>query len=422
MKKHKPEEVFTPKGKSVNDDMYIERTELELAFRKAIRKQKHIIIYGESGSGKTWLYKKIFSDEKTYYAVLNSATINGAKSLSAAMQQLCASISPQVKTGYDEKTSAEANALFAKGGADHTNKYSIKPIDPYLELLTAINKKSKNKESFLVIDNLEHIIKNPELLKELSSILLYLDDENYANKKVRILLVGTLSNIRDYFSSIDESQTLVNRIQELPEVSALPAPQVEFLANKGLFTLLDLKLAYDSDFPKGSLFNFIKWYSINIPQYVHELCLEIAICAEQNNNRISKTLCLEALKNWLREALVSESARIEKNINSKETRHGRRNQVIYSIGFLKNFEFSTGEIEETLRSKFPTSTLDKVINVPAILSELSKGTHPIIRRTPNGTRYRVWDPKIRIMIRWMIQRNDVSEEISVKKLDDTVKI
>lgn len=82
----KPEQIFTPKGKYVNERMYVHRDGLERAFIKALRKPKHIIIHGESGCGKTWLYKKIFAERKIKYEVLNAATVNSTGSISEAIK------------------------------------------------------------------------------------------------------------------------------------------------------------------------------------------------------------------------------------------------------------------------------------------------------------------------------------------------
>jgi len=419
----KAEKVFTPKGEAVNEDMYIHRRELENHLTKAIRKPKHIVIHGESGSGKTWLYKKIFKEVGIYYEVLNSATINSTGSISAAIEALVSRINPTEKTGYEEKMQGEINAVFAKGQLENTNKYILKSLEPFLELSKILASKAKRRQIFLVIENLEHIVKSSQHVKELSSLLLYLDDEAYAKYNVRILLVGTPSNLRDYFSEADDSQTIINRLQEIPEISTLTKSQVDMLVKKGMFDYLKINVISDkqSGFSEVHFLNAISWFSANIPQYIHEFCLEVAMEAETIGMTITYESYINSLRNWVKEALVSENSRLEKHINSKGTRHGRRNQVIYTIGALNDNEFNINEVEERLRKLFPKSTNGKTLNISSNLSVLSSGSHPIIRRTPKGTRYRFLDPKIKIMARWMLNRND-NETISVKTFDDTIKL
>lgn len=276
IKRLRPEEIFTPKGKSVNEQMYVHRDELESAFVKALRKPKHIIIHGESGCGKTWLYKKILAARKIKYEVLNAATINSTGSLIDGIKALSARLSPFEKKSYEESIGGGANAAILKGEVKLSEKYEALSPEPYLELIRILFMKAGSSESFLVIDNLEHIVKNEMLVKELSSILMYLDDDEYAKYRVRIILVGTPSNLRDYFSKIDSSQTIINRVQEVPEVSVLSSEDVRNLAEKGFFRLLKARCLEDTakGFNQAYLLNAISWFSANVPQYIHELCLE----------------------------------------------------------------------------------------------------------------------------------------------------
>ncbi|ENS5564701.1 AAA family ATPase [Vibrio cholerae] len=419
----KPEQIFTPKGKYVNERMYVHRDGLERAFIKALRKPKHIIIHGESGCGKTWLYKKIFAQRKIKYEVLNAATVNSTGSISEAIRALTARLLPFENKSYEESKGAAANAGFAKGDLKHTKKYEASTPEPYLELIRLLFKNAGSDESFLVVENLEHIVKDDKLVQELSSILMYLDDDEYAKYRVRILLVGTPSNLRDYFSKVDSSQTIINRVQEVPEVSVLSTEDVKALADKGFVKLLKAKFLEDTDkgFNQEYFFNALSWFSANVPQYIHELGLELAIEAEDNNYIITNELYMTCLRNWVQEALVSENARMEAHINSKATKHGRRNQVIFTIGRLSSNEFSAQDVEEQMRLLFPNSTKGKVLNVSANLNELASGDSPLIRKTPKGTRFRFLDPKIKIMARWMLDKDDSKETITVKTFDESIK-
>ncbi|PMG93903.1 AAA family ATPase [Vibrio breoganii] len=423
IRRMKPEEIFTPKGKYVNEQMYVHRDELERAFIKALRKPKHIIIHGESGCGKTWLYKKIFAQRKIKFEVLNAATINSTGSLADAIKSLTARLSPFESKGYEESKGATANAGVAKGDLKHTKKYEASTPEPYLELIRALFKNAGSDESFLVVENLEHIVKDEKLVQELSSILMYLDDDEYAKYRVRILLVGTPSNLRDYFSKVESSQTIINRVQEVPEVSVLSTDDVKKLAEKGFIKLLKAKCLEDQvkGFNQDYFFNAISWFSANVPQYIHELGLELAIEVEDNNFIITNELYMNCLRNWVQEALVSENTRMEAHINSKATKHGRRNQVIFTIGRIPSNEFSAQDVEESMRKLFPNSTKDKVLNISANLNELASGNSPLIRKTPKGTRFRFLDPKIKIMARWMLDKDESKETIIVKTFDESIK-
>ncbi|WP_175405862.1 AAA family ATPase [Shewanella sp. MEBiC00475] len=423
MRRLKAESIFTPKGNSVNEKMYVPRSELETAFIKALRKPKHIIVHGESGCGKTWLYKKILAERKIKYEVLNAATVNTAGSISNAIRALTARLTPFETKSYEERKGATASVGVAKGDLQHTRKYDALPLEPYLELIRILYRNAGANDSFLVIENLEHIVKDEKLVRELSSILMYLDDSEYAKYKIRIILVGTTSNLRDYFSKIDSSQTIINRTQEIPEVSVLLSADAKALVKRGFFDLLKAKCLVDpaKGFDEGYLLNAISWFSANVPQYIHELCLELALEIEANNYIITNELYTQCLRNWVQEALVSENTRMEAHLNSKATKHARRNQVIFTIGLISSNEFSAQEVEDSLRNRFPDSTYGKTLNIPAILNELASGNSPLIRKTPKGTRFRFLDPKIKIMARWILVKDEGKDTITVKKFDESIK-
>ena len=55
-KKKKPEDVFTPRSAVVNETMYVTRRVLEDRLEDSLRGSKYVVVHGESGNGKTWLY------------------------------------------------------------------------------------------------------------------------------------------------------------------------------------------------------------------------------------------------------------------------------------------------------------------------------------------------------------------------------
>ena len=67
------DEVFTPRSPAVNKNMYISRVEQELAILNQLTVDKNLIIHGESGTGKSWLFKQTFDRFSIKYAVVNMA-------------------------------------------------------------------------------------------------------------------------------------------------------------------------------------------------------------------------------------------------------------------------------------------------------------------------------------------------------------
>ena len=260
---------------------------------------------------------------------------------------------------------------------------------------------------------------------------MYLDDERYSKHNVRILIVGTPTDIRDYFAAQENGQTIVNRVQEVPEVSVLHDSQTAILARRGLIEMLKYSVeetfkAADgavSEFGAKTLFANISWFTANVPQYIHELCLELSLEAESQGGKITSDLFYGALLCWFRGSLISEHSRLEQNVNSVETKHGRRNQVIYALSNSCLNEFNYQDIEADVRKLFPESTSSRTLNVSGVLSELSSGRFPLIRKVPKGTRYRFIDPRIKIVARWMLSKvNEESEVLTIKRFDDSMKL
>lgn len=85
-RRFRPDEVFTPRSPSVNQEMYVKRTDLERSLSNAIKGSKNIIVSGESGSGKTWLYKSVFEAEGVTFESVNLSNASLKGSLDAAFR------------------------------------------------------------------------------------------------------------------------------------------------------------------------------------------------------------------------------------------------------------------------------------------------------------------------------------------------
>ena len=87
MPKISPDKVFTPRAPQVNDRMYVQRPKLEQRLIDAFNANKYIVIHGESGNGKTWLYKKVFAENEIHVDVLNLGQATSTGSLEEAFKQ-----------------------------------------------------------------------------------------------------------------------------------------------------------------------------------------------------------------------------------------------------------------------------------------------------------------------------------------------
>ncbi len=382
--------------------MYVDRSELEDRLVDLCKGTKHILIHGESGNGKSWLYKKVFERKKIVYSMVNLANAGRFGSISAALKDKI------------NRSSGDENALekivvnkdvgFAPGGvgAKYTDQkiFSIAEKDPLEAFMIALNKSAWGRKSVLVFDNFETILNDQVLISELANMMILLDDDDYSQYNVKICIVGVPSDIREYLTKQKTMQTLANRLAELPEVARLSKSQTKSLLKKGFEKYLKLSVV-DSE----RVYSRILWSTDRIAQYVHELGLECALLARKQDGKLYLDTVDRAEKVWFESSIFAVRQAVDSNMNARETKAGRRNQVIYALGCVTTEDFKYLDIEAIVRKEFEDSTKGVELNIVQRLSELEKSAHPLIKRVPKGDAYRLINPKTKIAIRVMLNKS-----------------
>ncbi|TXT19300.1 MAG: hypothetical protein FD138_4352 [Planctomycetota bacterium] len=174
----KPDDVFTPRAAAFNPEMYVQRQDLENALKAALNGRQHIVIHGESGTGKSWLYKRVLADCTAHFEVANLANASRLGSITAELRNVVSRHGATSKVGYEEEKSAELNAVVASGSLSHTGQFEIGQKEPFEACLAAIRHAAGNRVAVLVLDNLEAAFTDV-LLKELADLLILCDDERY---------------------------------------------------------------------------------------------------------------------------------------------------------------------------------------------------------------------------------------------------
>ncbi|WP_404783874.1 AAA family ATPase [Altericista sp. CCNU0014] len=371
------------------------------------------MIYGESGSGKTWLYKKVLKNLGVNVYIANLANASRLKSINAEFSNLVNREKQARQTGYSETKKADLSAGIASGGLQHQNQYSFSEKEPFEACLSHIRSLSGDGQAILVLDNLESIRSDQNLLTELANIITLLDDERYAFYKINILIVGVPGDLREYYQATPNLATVANRIRELPEVSRMTLEQCKYLINQGF--IQELKYSIDNI---SDLESHISWVTDRLPQRIHEFCLELAFLGEKVGRRIEFRLLDEADKFWLNQSLASNYTVIESMMNERSTLVGRRNQTLYSLGLIEVEEFKWSDVESILRREFPSSTNNLTLNIPQILSGLSTQDNPIIKRSPKGDAYCFSDPKYRMCLRAMLRKSTNYDSVEKLPISD----
>lgn len=409
-RRHKVNEVFTPRRTDVNREIYVERPELEKELRRSLEGSLHTIIFGESGSGKSWLYKKVLSDLKAEIATANCANALRFGSLTAEIAQVVGLEEPRRLTEISEEMSAGVKAVVAEGGLSSTRKYEYYEGDPLLGCFRALRDKAGAGSAILVIDNLEMIFGSPDLMKELASIITLLDDERYAKYKVDLLIVGVPSGVKEYFSQTQAS--VANRVSEVTEVSSLAEEQVARLVQKGFVDLLKVDIDDDT---LSSWQRHIFNVTMGFAQHVQEYCEQLGYVVEDAGWKGDTAHLNIADAQWLKKGLSQASGTIAYLMNERDTKIGRRNQVLYVLGRINKRVFHANEVETSLREEFPNTTADITLAVGQMLSELAGGDAPIIKKSAKGPTYEFRDARFAMALRVLLQKDAVKEKVT--KLD-----
>lgn len=234
-----PHLVFTPRSPQVNPDMYVRRAALEERLMDAFVSNKFIVIHGESGNGKTWLYKKVFAENAIHFEVINLGQVAMAGSLGAAFSHKLG------EWGYKEKvaegTNSSGGVKPAGIGVEHgmSSSSQIATKSPFLALLEQSRRRATgDARAALILDNFEAIVDNNAFVQEIAGLILSADDESVAQYNIQIIIVGVPNNLKETIVQLSNSAPVSNRLVEIPEVARMNAQEAAELIKKDSWTRL----------------------------------------------------------------------------------------------------------------------------------------------------------------------------------------
>lgn len=397
----KPEDVFTPRSPQINEGMYVDRPELERQIRNALSGQKNIILYGESGNGKTWLYNRVFQARGVHFEVLNLGFAKLHSDLRPVIRDKLGDFGVIEQT--DVRGEVKSGFMPQNVGVQVTNTTtkSMVPKSDLVTLFSNTRQRAGTKPAVIVFDNFEQIVSQDEIIQQISSILILLDDPVLAASNVKIMIVGVPGDIKAMIGKSSNATTISNRVTEIDEVERLSLDQSKELMERGFVSKLKLKFEIDKDLA----FQRIAWLTDRIAQHIHELCLTIARqSVEFNNGRVTDDVLAASIEDWLKDSLSSDYTVVEQHMNSRETKTGRKNQTLFALGACDLEDFKNKDIDAVVRAEFPNSTKDTLLDIPGMMSKFSSSDNPLIRRTKKDDAYRFVSPKYRMAIRAILEK------------------
>ena len=190
-----------------------------------MQRNTHSLLFGESGNGKSWLYRHTLEKNKIPYVVANCANASRLKSITS---EICSAlIEPGTikKLGFSEEKAAELSAIFAKANLKHNATYQIVQEDPLLQAFRVFGSHTSSRK-ILVLDNLESIFRCDDLMNELADIVILLDDVRYSIFGINLLIVGIPNGVLEYFRRTKNVESVANRVEEVEKVGSLDKGQV----------------------------------------------------------------------------------------------------------------------------------------------------------------------------------------------------
>lgn len=127
----------------------------EKSLIRSIKGSMHTFLYGKSGNGKSWLYKRTLSEAKLNYVVVNCANASRKGSITNEIVSVCnRSAKPQETEVV--KTQKLGASFVGKAEITHQTKYKPQVEDSLLEAFREVSV-SKSK-TIIVLDNVNNAL------------------------------------------------------------------------------------------------------------------------------------------------------------------------------------------------------------------------------------------------------------------------
>ena len=403
--------VFTPRNHQVNDEIYAPREKLERSLFDNITGSRHCILFGESGNGKSWLYKKVFADHGIHFRTVNCAHVKANGSLRKTLQLRILPDGTRTKKSVSNTETGGIDVVLAKGEMSQTTDFELTTTDMTLRAFEHLARTNKSKYNpVIVIENVERILDDTDYMDELANLILLIDDEVFGPLNVRFLIVGIPDDIISLFHSSEIRGGIKNRTVQLAKVQSFNRSDTEGIIIRGFIRLLEVQLLSEQI---GMITDWVQYISLGIAQHVHEVCLALARAIRDNKWSFSDQLLDDVQTAWFTDGYADAYTAVTSSLNKNSTKIGRRNQVLFAISSIDNISFSAKQVEDRVLRYFSKSCDGKKITVIGELSRLTTGSTPILSKREETKTYRVLNPRYLMLLRSLLHYDSNTQDIRV---------
>lgn len=272
------EDVFTPATCAV--DNYVERNNLKKLEEAIEMPGVQVLLYGNSGCGKSSLISKAFSRKRRYVLVQCTSDTTFNDILNKAFQEL--------NTSYQSQQTKASSMEFAggiggdlKGGSfnlqgktKHTSELKTVPlVNPIADVRTLAVELGK-KRRILIIDDFHNL--NDSEKKKIADCMKIMVDNANQYKECKMICVGATDNPQELISY---NTDLSNRVKNI-RIDDMTDDDIGKIINNGC-NLMNIVLSDD-------VRKRIIKYSHHLPSVAHNLCYSICKSAGINKTCIKK--------------------------------------------------------------------------------------------------------------------------------------
>lgn len=372
-----PNQVFNPRGE-YNSEMYVKRPEYEIDFESALESDLCILVHGQSGTGKTWLTRRMLEQEDIYYKIVNLATASIENSIYSCFRSIMAREHWEIRVSRTETIAAEIKIPIAGSQLESSSIFD-NSVDYFMEFLKFMQYRVRNKakKRYIVFENMEAILDNDELIKQLANLITLIDDEEVAKYKTKFIIIGATKDIHQYFRKATTVNTIDNRLYELPDIGTLTVKQAKELMRRG-FEKLEINFA-SADIKNDCIEEYTRVTGA-IPQRIHELCLSFSQIVRRYGTSVGCEQVNEGIKRWVKTSLNKNYAYISRLLE-KNDNVSIKNKVLYCIAQMDELYFCIDDINEELNKEFPVFMKTCTDSSQSALDEFSQCNPPLLNKT-----------------------------------------
>lgn len=280
LKKSYPTEIFN--GNSILDNniqMYIPRSHLESKIHQKLNSNTNGIIQGQSGTGKSWLARRVLKTSGNYHRFIDLNEIYNHTNLSTYFKEKLIYYKWRFDTTKnDDLYYHEQFIEFMKNKSRLKNRHSGQDI---------------NKRCFLIFEHFESIINNNLLLKDLLYFIGLINSANRSN--LHVILLSSYSNTLNLINTINSELNINLNIIKFCEVSNFTYKESYELIQRG-FKKMNINFIKSKLRSKALYYISLKAY--NNPKELHKLCSIIAFKSYKNQNVLTQNLLDEAISEY----------------------------------------------------------------------------------------------------------------------------